>query len=107
MLQNAFGELANDKTITDLYNMMAFYMDRMEYGINTDNAKQLKVSLVGSGALGTVNTVSTVTTVGAVTTVTGATVTNQQLIGGLPAQRTVEAQMDTAYNVGFLNNITF
>ena len=101
MLQNAFGEIANDKTITDLYNMMAFYMDRMEYGINTDNAKQLKVSLVGSGALGTVNTVSTVTTV------TGATVTNQQLIGGLPAQRTVEAQMDTAYNVGFLNNITF
>ena len=30
-------------------------MDRMEYGINTDNAKQLKVSLVGSGALGQLN----------------------------------------------------
>mgnify|MGYP003535935739 CR=1 FL=1 len=93
MLQNVFGDLANDKTITDLYNMMAFYMDRLEYGINTDSAKQLRVSLAGSGALGTVNTVGTVT--------------NQQLIGGLPAQRTVEAQMDTAYNVGFLNNITF
>lgn len=92
-LENVFGELANDKTITDLYNMMAFYMDRMEYGINTDNAKQLKVSLVGSGALANVGTV--------------ATVTNQQLIGGIAAQRTVEAQMDTAYNVGFLNNITF
>ena len=104
MLQNVFGEVANDKTITDLYNLMAFYMDRMEYGINTDNAKQLKVSLVGSGALANV---TTVTTVGTVTTVTGATVTNQQLIGGLPAQRSVEAQMDTAYNVGFLNNITF
>ena len=101
MLQNVFGEVANDKTLTDLYNLMAFYMDRMEYGINTDNAKQLKVSLVGSGALANVTTVSTVTTV------TGATVTNQQLIGGLAAQRTVEAQMDTAYNVGFLNNITF
>ena len=93
MLQNVFGDLANDKTITDLYNMMAFYMDRLEYGINTDSAKQLRVSLAGSGALGTVNTVGTVT--------------NQQLIGGIAAQRTVEAQMDTAYNVGFLNNITF
>ena len=101
MVKNLFGELANDKTITDLYNMMAFYMDRMEYGINTDNAKQLKVSLAGSGALGTVNTVGTVTTV------TGATITNQQLIGGLAAQRTVEAQLDTAYAVGFYNNITF
>lgn len=104
MLQNAFGEVANDKTITDLYNMMAFYMDRMEYGMATDNAKRLKVNLAESGALGTVNTVGTVTTV---TTVTGATITNQQLIGGLAAQRTVEAQLDTAYNVGFLNNITF
>ena len=101
MLQNVFGEVANDKTITDLYNMMAFYMDRMEYGMATDNAKRLKVNLAESGALGTINTVGTVTTV------TGATITNQQLIGGLAAQRTVEAQLDTAYAVGFYNNITF
>ena len=101
MLQNAFGEVANDKTLADLINVLAFLADRLEYGINTDNAKQLKVSLVGSGAL------ANVTTVGTVTTVTGATITNQQLIGGLAAQRTVEAQLDTAYNVGFLNNITF
>ena len=100
-LQNVFGDLANDKTITDLYNMMAFYMDRMEYGINTDNAKRLKVNLVESGALGTINTVTTVSTV------TSATVANQTQMGGLPAQRIVEAQLDTAYNVGFLNNITF
>ena len=104
-LENVFGELANDKTITDLYNMMAFYMDRMEYGINTDNAKQLKVSLVGSGALANVTTVGTVTTCATVTNV--GTLGNQTQIGGLPAQRSVEAQMDTAYNVGFLNNITF
>lgn len=104
MLQNAFGEVANDKTLADLINVLAFLADRLEYGMNTDNGKQLKVSLAGSGALGTVNTVGTVTTV---TTVTGATITNQQLIGGLAAQRTVEAQLDTAYNVGFLNNITF
>ena len=100
-LQNAFGDLANDKTITDLYNMMAFYMDRMEYGMSTDNAKRLKVNLAESGTLGAVGTVTTVTTV------TGATITNQNQIGGLPAQRVVEAQLDTAYNVGFLNNITF
>lgn len=101
MLQNAFGEVANDKTLADLINVLAFLADRLEYGMNTDNGKQLKVSLAGSGALGTVNTIGTVTTV------TGATITNQQLIGGLAAQRTVEAQLDTAYNVGFLNNITF
>lgn len=93
MVKNLFGELANDKTITDLYNMMAFYMDRNEYGMATDNAKRLKVNLAESGTLGAVGTVSSVT--------------NQQLIGGLPAQRSVEAQMDTAYNVGFLNNITY
>lgn len=95
MLQNVFGEVANDKTITDLYNMMAYYMDRMEYGINTDNAKRLKVNIDA----GTLSTVTTVTIVG--------TVANQTQIGGLPAQRIVEAQLDTAYSVGFLNNITF
>ena len=79
MLQNVFGEVANDKTITDLYNMMAYYMDRMEFGINTDNAKRLKVNIDA----GTLSTVSTVTTVG--------TVANQTQIGGLPAQRVVEA----------------
>ena len=107
MLQNAFGEVANDKTLADLINVLAFLADRLEYGINTDNAKQLKVSLVGSGALANVTTVGTVTNVGTVTTVTGATITNQQLIGGLAAQRTVEAQLDTAYNTSFYNNITF
>lgn len=92
-LENVFGEVANDKTITDLYNMMAFYMDRMEYGMAIDNAKRLKVNLAESGTLGTVGTVGTVT--------------NQQLVGGVDARRQIEAQMDTAYNVGFLNNITY
>ena len=105
MVKNLFGELANDKTITDLYNMMAFYMDRMEYGMATDNAKRLKVNLAESGTLGTVGTVTTVGTVGSVGTV--GTVTNQQLVGGVDARRQIEAQMDTAYNVGFLNNITY
>lgn len=101
MLQNAFGEVANDKTIQDFYNLFAFLADRLEYGINTDSAKRLKVNLVESGAL------ANITTVGTVTTVTGATVTNQTQMGGLPAQRIVEAQLDTAFNVGFLSKITF
>ena len=95
MVKNLFGELANDKTITDLYNMMAFYMDRMEYGMATDNAKRLKVN-IDAGTLSTITTVGTV-----------SSVTNQQLVGGVDARRQIEAQMDTAYNVGFLNNITY
>lgn len=95
MVKNLFGELANDKTITDLYNMMAFYMDRMEYGMATDNAKRLKVN-IDAGTLSTITTVSTVNNVN-----------NQTLVGGVDARRQIEAQMDTAYNVGFLNNITF
>ena len=105
MVKNLFGELANDKTITDLYNMMAFYMDRMEYGMATDNAKRLKVNLSESGTLGTVGTVTTVTGVTTVSTVNN--VNNQTLVGGVDARRQIEAQMDTAYNVGFLNNITY
>ena len=73
-LQNVFGEVANDKTITDLYNIMAYYMDRMEFGLNTDNAKRLKVN-IDAGTLSTITTVGTV-----------SSVTNQQLSGGLPAQ---------------------
>lgn len=95
MVKNLFGELANDKTITDLYNMMAFYMDRMEYGMATDNAKRLKVNIDA----GTLSTITTVATVG--------NVNNQTLVGGVDARRQIEAQMDTAYNVGFLNNITY
>lgn len=95
MVKNLFGELANDKTITDLYNMMAFYMDRMEFGLSTDNAKRLKVN-IDAGTLSTITTVSTVNNVN-----------NQTLVGGVDARRQIEAQMDTAYNVGFLNNITY
>lgn len=95
MVKNLFGELANDKTITDLYNMMAFYMDRMEYGMATDNAKRLKVN-IDAGTLSTITTVATVNNVN-----------NQTLVGGIDAKRQIEAQMDTAYNVGFLNNITY
>lgn len=101
VLQNVFGDLANDKTITDLYNVLAYLADRLEFGINTDNGKKLKVNadLSASGAL---PTVTTVTTVGTVTTMN-----DQTYIGGLQAKRQVEMVMDTAYNTGFLSNITF
>lgn len=97
-LQNAFGEVANDKTISDLYNVLAYLADRLEFGINTDNGKKLKVNadLSASGALPTVTTVGTVTTMN-----------DQTYIGGLQAKRQVEMVMDTAYNTGFLSNITF
>lgn len=90
-----------DITMVDLYNLFAYMADRLEYGMSTDNAKRLKVNLSESGAL------PNVTTVGTVTTVAGATVTDQNLIGGIQAKRAMEWQMDTAYNVGFMSNITF
>ena len=40
-LQNAFGDLANDKTISDLYNVLAYLADRLEFGINTDEVSVL------------------------------------------------------------------
>ena len=92
----------NNKTVTDLYNIMAYFLDRLEFGMLTDNAKRLKVNLVESGALGTVITVGTVTTVSTV-----GTVNNQARIGDVQAQRVVEAQMDTAFNVGIVNHVSF
>lgn len=88
-----------DKNIGDLYNMLGFFLDRLEFGLLTDNAKRLKVNLADSGALASVGTVTTVTTVG--------TVNNQARIGDVQAQRVVEAQMDTAFNIGLMNRVTF
>lgn len=98
-LTNLFGEVASERTVSDLVNILAFLVDRLEYGMVVDNAKRLKVNLVESGALGTVNTVSTVTAVN--------NVANQTLIGGQQAQRLTEACMDTAFNSGIIANISF
>lgn len=95
----------NDKTMTDIYNIMAYFLDRLEFGMITDPAKQLYVNLAKSGGLGTVGTVTTVTTVATTTTV--GTLSNQARIGDVQAQRVVEAQMDTAFNTGILNNIKY
>lgn len=82
-----------DITMVDLFNLFAYMADRLEYGMSTDNAKRLKVNLSESGALPNVTTVGTVS--------------DQNLIGGIQAKRAIEWQMDTAYNVGFMSNITF
>jgi hypothetical protein len=86
---------ANDLTIKDLYNQMGLFLDRLEYGMMTDNAKALQVGIKN----GTVTTVSTVTTT--------SSLTNQVRIGDVQAQRVVEAQMDTAFIIGITNHITF
>jgi hypothetical protein len=92
----------NDKTMTDIYNIMAYFLDRLEFGMITDPAKQLYVNLAKSGGLVSVGTVSTV-----VSTTTVGTLSNQARIGDVQAQRMVEAQMDTAFNTGILNNIKY
>lgn len=88
-----------DVTTQDLYNQMSLLLDRLEYGLMTDNAKQLYVSLARSGTLAAVTTVTTVSAVSALT--------NIARIGDFQAQRLMEAQLDTAFNTGIINNITF
>ena len=80
-------------------------MSNLEFGQMTDNRKQLKVSLVDSGALAAVTTVTTVGTVTTVTTVSSITNTVRQ--GDLQMQRVNEALLDTAFTLGITNNITF
>jgi hypothetical protein len=94
-------QLVTEKNLTDIYNMMAFFLDRLEFGMITDNAKQLKVN-VNAGSLTSVGTVSTVTTVSTV-----STLTNQARIGDIQSQRQVEGVMDMAFADGILRNITF
>jgi hypothetical protein len=86
-------QLVTGKNLTDIYNMMAFFLDRLEFGMITDSGKRLKVQLSDSGALPTVTTVTTLT--------------NQSRIGDIQAQRQVEGVMDMAFADGILRNITF
>lgn len=106
-LQNAFGDVANDKTISDLYNMMGYFLDRLEFGMNTSGrtGKLLNVNITdgtNTSFLSQVNSVNLVSSIGTITTLT-----DQTSIGGQQAKRTVEAQLDTAFNAGYLSNITF
>lgn len=112
-------EIAKEATVQDLYNQLGYLLDRLDYGLITDNAKRLTVvpiqataanlnvtpvqttaaNLNATVAIASSQTLATVTTVG--------TVTNQARIGDVQAQRVVEAQMDTAFNLGITNNISF
>jgi len=89
-------------TLQDLYNMLLFAVDRMEFGLATDLAKRLKVNLVDSGALASVTAVGTVTTVSTV-----SSLTNTVRQGDLQMGRVNEALLDTAFILGIQNNITF
>lgn len=102
---------ATDVTIQDLYNQMALLLDRLEYGNITDVAKRLKVvpeqataaNLNATAVIssGTVTTVTTVTDVGSLDYLgisSGARV---------HAYRVGEAQLDAAFQLGIINNVTF
>jgi hypothetical protein len=86
-------QLETERNLTDIYNMMSFFLDRLEFGMVTDAGKRLKIQLTDSGPLSTVSTVTALT--------------NQSRIGDIQAQRQVESVMDMAFNTGILQNITF
>lgn len=88
-------QIENGKNLNDVYNLLSFYLDRLEFGMITDSSKRLKVN-IDAGTLGTITTVTTVNTVG-----------NQSRFGDIQAQRQVEAIMDMSFNNGILKNITF
>lgn len=98
--QTTLQTVAKDVTVQDLYNQLALVLDRLEYGTITDKSKtllvQLDPKLTSTTAVATVATVTTV-----------SNMTNQVRIGDVQAQRVVEAQLDTAFNIGIVNHVTF
>lgn len=81
-------EISND----DIYTLFSYFLDRLEYGMITDNAKRLKV-IVDSATLAANQDIRTVT--------------NLVNFGTTPANRFGETALDTAFNTGILGNITF
>lgn len=106
-------EIAKEATVQDLYNQLGYLLDRLDYGLITDNAKRLTVVPIQATAANLNATVSQGTaanlnaTVSLASSQTLGTLTNQARIGDVQAQRVVEAQMDTAFNLGITNNISF
>jgi hypothetical protein len=97
-------QLATDKSLDAIYQLLGMLLDRVEFGNLTDNAKRLKVNLIDSGTLANVGTLSNITA-GNLTSL--GTLSNQSRIGDIQAQRVYEAQADTAFNVGIMNHVTF
>jgi hypothetical protein len=98
--QATLQTVAKDVTIQDLYNQLSLVLDKLEFGAITDKSKtllvQLDPKLTSTTAVATVATVTTV-----------SNMTNQVRIGDVQAQRVVEAQLDTAFNIGIVNHVTF
>jgi hypothetical protein len=90
-LRNAFSELATEQKLELL-------LDRLEYGLITNNRKMLQVDL-SQNTGSTIGAVSTVSTV--------SNVADQTRFGAVPAYRMVEAQLDSAFNTGLLGNVSF
>lgn len=90
----------------DILNTLAFMIDRLDYGMITDNAKRLKVvpeqataaNLNATIAIAAAQTLATVTTV--------ASVTNTVRQGDLQMQRVNEALLDMAFINGITNNLS-
>ena len=99
-LKDTTGTTVNpstEDTTQDLYNLLSYLLDRLEYGLITDASKRLKITV--ESFLATIPAVTTVTTV--------SSVTNQARIGDVQAQRVVEAQLDTAFTLGITNHLAF
>ena len=96
VIQNEVEAKMDEQTVTikDLYNQLSSLLDRLDFGLLTDNAKRLKIN-IEAGTLPVVTTVSSVTSM-----------TNQVRQGDLQMQRVNEALLDTAFINGITNNIS-
>jgi len=89
---------AINDTLVAFQNTMAMLIDRLEYGSQTDIAKRLRI-IVDSVSTGTIATVTTCNTV--------SNLTNLNTFETIPSKRLVEAQIDAAFALGIVNNVTF
>jgi len=94
--------LGNDIVLQEILAHLSYIVDRIDYGLITDNKKQLKVSLVDSGALANITTVGVVSSITALTTLT-----NVSRMGDVQMQRFYEAQADVAFHQGLTTHISF
>lgn len=90
------GQTINPST-EELQNLITLLLDRLDYGMLTDNAKRLRV-VVDTGVI-TLPTTQDLRTV--------SSLTNMVRIGDIQSQRFVEAQFDSSFILGITNNITF
>lgn len=85
------GQTINPST-EELQNLITLLLDRLDYGLLTDNAKRLRI-VVDTGVITTVSNLTSLA--------------NMVRIGDIQSQRVVEAQFDSSFILGITNNITF